>query len=201
MKRIVFVALLALALPAAVFADSSVDFSGVGGTLSGMSGGLTLSGTGLFQVTGLNGMGTVTGSLGSVSLSTGILMSSVLNANGSLKSATFASGGTLIVTGNGTNGIPSGVVFTGTFTGSPTLTQFGNGYVLAGSFTGTLNGTQETGTFAVVTEGAGHKGYMGSIGVGSVDINMSPVPEPGTITLLGTGLIGLAGAVRRKILG
>jgi hypothetical protein len=27
---------------------------------------------------------------------------------------------------------------------------------------------------------------------------LSPVPEPGTLTLLGTGALGLAGIVRRK---
>jgi PEP-CTERM motif len=201
MKRVFFVALLALALPIAVFADSSTDFSSGGGTLSGLSGGLSLSGSELFHVSGLDGLGTVTGALGSVSLSTGALLSSVLNANGSLHLATFASGGSLTITGNGTDGIPSGVIFSGTFTGSPTLTQYqGGGYILAGSFTGTLsNGTLEKGTFAVVTESAGGKGYMGQIGVGSVDITMSPVPEPGTLTLLGTGLVGLAGAIRRKL--
>jgi hypothetical protein len=30
-------------------------------------------------------------------------------------------------------------------------------------------------------------------------IGYSPVPEPGTITLFGTGLLSLAGMVRRKL--
>jgi hypothetical protein len=201
MKRVLFVvALLALALPMAAFADSSTNFSADGGTLSGLSGGLTLSGSELFHVAGLNGGGSITGALGSVSLSTGALVSSVLNPNGSLNLATFASGGSLTIVGNGTDGIPNGVIFSGTFTGSPKLEQFGGGYIFGGSFKGTLsNGTEESGTLGVVTESAGRKGYLGQIGVGSVDITMSPVPEPGTLTLLGTGLVGLAGAIRRKL--
>jgi len=201
MKRVLFVALLALALPIAAFADSSVDFSSVGGTLSGWSGGLTLTGSGLSQVTGLIGPGTTAGALGSVSLSTGALLSSVYK-NGALLTATFAGGGSLVITGNGTDGIPSGVLFTGTFTGTPKLQQAGpgGGYILYGSVTGTLsNGTQENGTFSFVTEIAGHKGYTGQIGIGSGDINVSPIPEPGTLTLLGTGLLGLVGAIRRKL--
>ncbi len=53
MKRVFFVvALLALALPMAAFANSSTEFTGDGGTLSGLSGGLTLSGSTLTSVSG-----------------------------------------------------------------------------------------------------------------------------------------------------
>jgi hypothetical protein len=204
MKRVLFLGLLALALPLAAFANSSTEFSSDGGTLSGLSGGLTLSGSELFHVAGLNGVGTVSGTdLGSVSLSTGALMSSVYSG-GVLQSATFASGGSLMITGNGTDGIPNGVIFTGSFTNSPVLTaSCADGsciYYLVGRFSGTLsNGTTENGTLLVLTSSVGNKGYTGKIGVGSVDISMSsPVPEPGSLALLATGLVGLAGAVRRK---
>jgi PEP-CTERM motif-containing protein len=202
MKRVLFVALLALALPMAVFASSSTDFTASDGTLSGLSGGLTLSGSTLAVVDGLYGGGRVASpDLGSVSLSTGALLSSIYT-KGVLTLATFASGGSLVITGNGTDGIPSGTIFTGAFTNldPTTLTKIGNSYVLSGTFAGTLsNGTVVSGTLIVLTSPAGGKGYLGQIGVGSVDINMSPVPEPGTLTLLGTGLVGLAGAIRRKL--
>ena len=55
MKKLLLLAVLALALPTAVFASSSVDFTNSGGTLSGSSSGLTLSGSTLIAVNGLNG--------------------------------------------------------------------------------------------------------------------------------------------------
>src|SRR3974390_520716 len=118
MKKVLLLAVLALALPTAVFAGSGVDYTNSGGTLAGSNSGLSLSGSVLIAVNGLNGGGLVTGTdLGSVSFSTGALMSGSLQMGGP-----FAGGGSFTITGNGTNGIPSGTLFTGTFTGPVTWT-------------------------------------------------------------------------------
>src|SRR5947209_20023226 len=91
-------------------ASSTIDFSNGGGTLSGTTAGLSLSGSILIAVSGLNGGGTVTGALGTFSLSTGALASGPLNMGG-----TLAAGGMVTNSGNGTNGLPTALVFTGTF--------------------------------------------------------------------------------------
>ena len=93
MKRMLWMVLICLALPMAAFASSSVDFTNSGGTLSGSSAGLSLSGSELIAVNGLNGMGVVTGGLGSVSFSTGAFM----QGSGNLQQGgTFMSGGSFI---------------------------------------------------------------------------------------------------------
>ena len=72
MKKLVLLAVLALALPIAAFASNQVDYTNSGGTLAGSNSGLTLSGSTLLVVKGLNGGGTISGSdLGSVSFATG----------------------------------------------------------------------------------------------------------------------------------
>jgi hypothetical protein len=199
MKKVLLLAVLALALPMAAFANNSVDFTNSGGTLTGGTGGLSLSGSVLIAVNGLNGLGLVSGDLGSLTFTTGAWTSGSLQMG-----ATFAGGGSFVIDGNGTNGIPSGAIFTGTFSGpvSWTLITLADGthnYSLQGSVTGTwFNGTTVDGASVQLTINTG-KGYFdGSTMISSGDTNIV-VPEPGTLTLLGTGLIGLAGVVRRKL--
>src|SRR5215469_11479152 len=138
MKRVLWLVLLTLALPMAAFANNSVDFTNSSGTLSGSSAGLSLSGSTLIAVNGLNGMGLITGSnLGSVSFSTAGLTSGDLQNGG-----TFGAGGSFEVIGNGSNGVPNGVIFNGSFSGPVTwtlvtLADGTHNYTLSGSLTGT----------------------------------------------------------------
>ena len=124
----------------AVFAGSSVDYTNSGGTLAGSNSGLTLTGSTLVAVNGFNGGGLIIGNdLGGVSLSTGALMSGSLQTGG-----TFAAGGSFAITGNGSNGIPNGTLFSGTFDGPVTwtLVALANGthnYTLSGTLSGTTN--------------------------------------------------------------
>jgi hypothetical protein len=140
--------------------------------------------------------------LGSLSFSTGALTSGSLTTGG-----TFAAGGTFTITGNGTGGIPNGVIFSGTFSGPVTWTEVTtsgpNGsiyYTLSGAITGTwYNGTTVSGATTQITFNAGKNGFTGSVPLGSGDTIITSVPEMGTLGLLGTGLIGLGGIVRRKL--
>ena len=202
MKRIVFMALLALALPMAAFANS-VDLGNHGGTLTGSSTTLTLTGSVLTSVNGL-GLGTCSTAVpcGTLTFTTGTLLTGDLT-NG----ATFSAGGTFVITSNGTSGLPSGVLFTGTFSGTTTWAPSGvvgvNGdifYTLYGSISGTwYNGTTVNGATSQLTFDTGKNGFMGTVPLASGDTAITTTPEPGTLGLLGTGLVGLAGFARKKL--
>lgn len=202
MKKILLLAVLALALPTAVFASSSnVDFSNSGGTLTGSSSGLSLNGSVLFGVDGLNGLGLITGpNLGSLSFTTGALISGSLQTGG-----LFAAGGSFTITGNGSDGVPNGVIFSGTFS-TPvtwTLVTLANGthnYTLTGTLSGWLEGVSRQGVTVQLTINTGKGFFNGSTNISSGNTSITvTTPEPGSLSLMGTGLLGLAGLVRRKL--
>jgi hypothetical protein len=183
--------------PLAAFASSDLgDFTNSAGTLSSSSGGLTLSGSELIAVNGLDSLGLVTGALGSVSFSTGALASGTLQSGG-----TFAPGGSFVIDGDGVGGIPTGDIFSGKWV-SPvtwTLNTLTHTYDLSGSLSGTwYTGSSVNGAVIQLTGSTGAGLFGSSVTLSSGDTAIvSSVPEPATLALFGFGVAAL-GFMRRR---
>ena len=109
----------------------------------------------------------------------------------------------------------AGLIFLGVFNGKINA-SLGNAAVWA-LFSGQNNGSSEAAVqalmsqylgLAAVTPNSAYKGLQVYTAIGArpgygpqefIGYNPTVVPEPGTLTLLGTGLVGLAGIVRTKL--
>jgi hypothetical protein len=193
--------LFCMMLPNFALADNTTDFSNSGGTLTGTSAGLTLTGSTLIAVNGYGNLGLVTGNLGTLAFTTGALASGSLQMGG-----TFAAGGTFTIDGNGTGGLPNGVLFSGSFSGPVTwtLATLANGthnYTLTGVVTGMMGGSSVNAVTVQLTINTGKGFFNGSTTISGGDTSISTsVPEPSTLALLGTGILGIGGTLRKKTL-
>jgi hypothetical protein len=195
-KQMILLVALALVLPMGAFAD---DFTFTGGTMTGDSGGYVLYGS---QLASANGDSNPADVHGSVDFTTGILgyVSNVM-VGGPVNP-----GGTVTITSWGSDFLPAGAVFTGTFDQGgdwyPTLEPNGDVvYTYDGHVSGFMaNGQVASGdlTFSIDAgyQTAFEGSYTGTSGNG--DINLT-VPEPGELSMLGGGLLGLLGVIRRKM--
>lgn len=179
-------------------AKSAIDFSNSGGTLTGTSAGLSLTGSTLIAVDGLSAGVMKTGDLGTVSFTTGALISGSLTMGG-----TFATGGTFTIDSNANGGT---VLFSGSFSGPVTwtLVTLSNGthnYTLTGALTGKMNGASATGVTLELTINTGKGFFEGStlIAGGDTTAISASVPEPGSLAMFATGTVGMLGVMRRKL--
>ncbi len=197
MRRVVVLAILALALPLGAWAGT-ITLTNQYGTISVSNSGIVSKGSELMS---FNGITAPKGhDLGYVNFTTGGLTSGSWATGGTLSSV----GSTFTITSMGKYGQPRGTIFTGSFVGPITLklvSQLPHSVVwtLTGQIQGMYNGHLVTGmtTETLYSTNAQWAGGIGHIGAGSSSVE---APEPGTLGLLGTGLVGIAGMFRRKLM-
>lgn len=201
-RRAALVLSIALALPVSALANN-FSFHNSGGQITSNGQSLSLAGSNVMSVNSFNG-GSFSGNLGSLSFTTGILTSGSLAAG-----ATFAAGGSFIITANGAHGLPGGTLFTGTFFSPVNWVAIwnpsgfgGHGnwtYKLSGTVTGTLsNGQAVSSHFVAYTFDVPNGVQFSSSVRFNKGVASLSAPEPATMALLGSGLVGIAAVGLRK---
>jgi hypothetical protein len=139
--------------------------------------------------------------LGSVTFSTGALLTGTISGGGTFSST----GSSYIATGFGKYGVPSGTIFSGSFVNPIIWTFTGTSgnydvFYLSGTVSGMLyNGRSESGTVVqdIYVLQNGRRQTRGHIHAGYGTFGISDgVPEPGTTLLFGTGLTVLVSIYR-----
>ena len=170
-----------VAVPA--FADSiSISFTNSGITSGNLNSGVTSVASDL----SFDGVVIEPGPFGTLEFTLG-------SFSGSFKNGGTFTGGTFELESGGT------VVFESTFSG--TWSKVGRGlYDLAGNLSSVFDGQRYTRTSNQLFSVSFNDGHVCLKDLsGQTNLTATAVPEPGTLALLGTGLVTIAGAARKKL--